>query len=602
MAQRASIAILIPTKNEEINLPYALASVCDWAEQVFVLDSGSTDRTREVAERYGACFVFHAWEGYARQKNWALDNLPITTRWVFILDADELITPALRDELIDIANADNCPEDAFYVNRHFVFLGKRIRHSGYYPSWNIRFFRRGKARYEQREVHEHMIAEGKVGYLRAEMEHNDRRGLGHFIAKHNHYSTLEARELYRVKQNLAAGRMNFGFWAGPIERRRWVKHKLWPRIPARWLVRWFYMYILQLGFLDGMAGFHLAFLIGAYEHDISLKLKELEREHLRGALPDLPIVPPEPPATPTRTAAEAAPQSGATMPVEASPTEPVAAVSPGVSVLILTYNEEINLPDCLRSVAWSDDIVVFDSFSTDRTVEIARAYGCRVYQRHFDNERNQRTASIAVPFKHPWVYNPDADEITPPALRDEILAVTSDPGRAEVAYRVRFRLMFMGRWIKHSSLYPTWVVRLFRPEKLRFEREINLRYVLDGPEGRLRGYFEHHSFRKGLHAWYEKHNVYSTFEAREAMKVLGARRLNWGWLFGNATQRRALLKDLSFRLPYRASLIYFYLMFIRGGVLDGPSGWIYCRMRAQYEYMISTKVKELRLAQKGLTT
>lgn len=274
-----------------------------------------------------------------------------------------------------------------------------------------------------------------------------------------------------------------------------------------------------------------------------------------------------------------------------------------VSVLILTLNEEANLPRCLESVKWSDDIVVFDSFSTDRTVEIAQAAGARVVQRQFDGERNQRTASLQIDFKHPWVYNPDADEITPPELRDEILRVTADPGWPEVAYRMRFRLMFMGRWIKHSSFYPTWVVRLFRPEKLRFERDINLRYIAEGPEGRLDSHFEHHSFRKGLSAWYLKHNIYSDLEAQEARKALAAGKADWAGLVSvDAARRRAALKDLSFRIPCRASLIYLYLMFIRGGVLDGPAGWMYCRMRAQYEYMIQAKLKEIQHREAGGST
>src|SRR5258706_971838 len=184
MAQRAPIAIIIPTKNEEVNLPFALASVADWAEQVFVLDSGSTDRTEQIANQHGAQFVYHPWEGYARQKNWGLDNLPITTPWIFILDADEVITPQLRDELTRIATANNCHEAGVYVNRYLIFLGKKIKHCGYYPSWNVRFFRRGKARYEERQGHEHMIVNGRAGYLkRGGMEQHDRGGHEHFIAK-----------------------------------------------------------------------------------------------------------------------------------------------------------------------------------------------------------------------------------------------------------------------------------------------------------------------------------------------------------------------------------------------------------------------------------
>ena len=278
-----SIAVMIPTKDEEANLPFALQSVSGWAKEVFVLDSGSTDATKEIAQRMGATFVHHDWEGYAAQKNWGLDHLPITQPWVFILDADEVVTPELRDELLRVAQADRADENGFYVNRFFIFLGKRIRHCGYYPSWNLRFFRRGKARYEVRAVHEHMIVDGKVGYLRHEMEHNDRRGLEFYIAKHNHYSTLEARELFRIEQEHAHGTMKYSPFGGPIERRRWVKHVIWPRLPAKWFFRWLYMYVLKLGVLDGVVGFHFCLFLASYEHQITLKLAELRREARAGS-------------------------------------------------------------------------------------------------------------------------------------------------------------------------------------------------------------------------------------------------------------------------------------------------------------------------------
>jgi glycosyltransferase involved in cell wall biosynthesis len=274
MTIKAPIAIVYTTRDEEINLPYALASVRDWAQQIFVLDSGSTDRTRQVAEEGGAAFVFHEWMGYARQKNWAIDNLPIETPWIFILDADEAITPKLRDEMIQIATEDKCPENGFYVNRFFVFLDKRIRHCGYYPSWNIRFFRRGKAHYEDRAVHEHMFVDGTVGYLKHDMEHNDRRGLHYYITKHNQYSTLEAREMAKIilgHQHGEAPR----FWSGPTGRRRWIKRYVWPKIPLRWLARFFYMYVLKLGVLDGVVGFNFCLFMAAYEHQVGLKLKEI---------------------------------------------------------------------------------------------------------------------------------------------------------------------------------------------------------------------------------------------------------------------------------------------------------------------------------------
>jgi glycosyltransferase involved in cell wall biosynthesis len=266
-----------------------------------------------------------------------------------------------------------------------------------------------------------------------------------------------------------------------------------------------------------------------------------------------------------------------------------------VSVLILTRDEEISLPGCLQSVRWSNDIIVLDSFSNDRTVQIARAAGARVVQRIFDNEREQRTAALRLPFKNPWVYNPDADEITPPELRDEILRIVSNSSHPQIAYRVRFKTMFCGRWIKHSSLYPTWVVRLYRPEHISFERSINLQYLVQGPEGRLQNHFEHHAFDKGISAWLEKHNHYSSLEAIESLRSLALR--PW-WprdlLSRSPVLHRRALKELSVRLPFRPLLRFLYMYFFRLGFLDGAPGLDYCLLLAMYEQMIVLKMVELR--------
>jgi glycosyltransferase involved in cell wall biosynthesis len=265
-----------------------------------------------------------------------------------------------------------------------------------------------------------------------------------------------------------------------------------------------------------------------------------------------------------------------------------------ISVLIPTWNEEKNLSRCLESVSWSDDVVVFDSFSTDRTVEIARQAGARVIERRFDNEAAHRVASLRVPFKHPWVYNPDADEVATVELRDEMLAATADASRAEVAYAVRRKDMFMGRWLRHCSLYPTWFTRLFRPEAIGFERSVNLRYTVDGPQGRLRGHMIHYSFEKGLDAWFEKHNRYSSAEAFELLAVLRGDHASFRGLGSrDPVARRRALKDLSFRLPFRPELRFFYMYFVRLGFLDGVPGFTYCRLLSIYEYLIALKAKEI---------
>lgn len=280
MGDRSNIAILIPAFNEEVNLPYSLGSVREWADAVHVIDSESTDRTREIAVDLGAHVTVQPWLGYARQKNWALDTINLEADWIFILDADETILPALRDELLAIARRPvaEVPEAGFYVNRYFIFLGKRIRHCGYYPSWNLRFFRRGRARYEEREVHEHMIVDGTSGYLKGHMEHHDRRGLDVYMAKHNRYSTLEAREIVRSMKQADEGTLDASLFGDPVQRRRWIKHRVYPRLPAKWLFRFLFMYVFRLGILDGLTGLRFCLFISAYELLIALKIVELSQQ------------------------------------------------------------------------------------------------------------------------------------------------------------------------------------------------------------------------------------------------------------------------------------------------------------------------------------
>jgi glycosyltransferase involved in cell wall biosynthesis len=273
----SNIEVLIPTLNEEINLPHTLRSV-GWADAVHIVDAESTDRTREIAAEFGASAVVHPWPGYARQKNWALDNIDFKSDWILILDADEAVLPELRDEMLKIAAkpVDQIEQDGFYVNRYFIFLGKRIRHCGYYPSWNLRFFKQGRARYEVREVHEHMIADGPTGYLKGHLEHHDRRGLEAYMAKHNHYSTLEAQEIVREMAG-GGGTIDAKLFGGPLQRRRWIKRHIYPKLPAKWLFRFLFMYVARLGFLDGLTGLRFCLFISAYELLISLKIIELLR-------------------------------------------------------------------------------------------------------------------------------------------------------------------------------------------------------------------------------------------------------------------------------------------------------------------------------------
>ena len=265
-----------------------------------------------------------------------------------------------------------------------------------------------------------------------------------------------------------------------------------------------------------------------------------------------------------------------------------------VSILILTLNEESNLPECLRSVAWSDDVVVLDSFSSDRTVEIAREHGARVIQRRFDNwAAHQNWALEQIPFKHAWVFYLDADERMTDELKEELMAIANETTRREVAFYCGRRNMFMDRWIRRA-MPPGMIMRFFRPSHVWFERLVNPVPVIDGPHGYLKGMLVHYNFSKGVTEWIEKHNRYSAFEAMEGMKLLRHAAGPQPTVFSSdpALRRRAL-KNLSFRLPCRPLLKFLYMYGWKGGWLDGQAGFAYCVLQAFYEYMIVLKMREL---------
>jgi glycosyltransferase involved in cell wall biosynthesis len=267
-----------------------------------------------------------------------------------------------------------------------------------------------------------------------------------------------------------------------------------------------------------------------------------------------------------------------------------------VSILILTRNEETNIHACLAQFSFSNDVVVLDSFSTDRTMEIAKRFpNVRVIQRHFDTEYKQRNYGLHdIEYKHPWVYICDADERVPTDLVQEISARVADSPPDTVAYRLRYKNMFLGKWIKHASSYPVWVIRLVRPAKVTYEvRETNVHPIAEGTVGELKHHFIHFSFNAGLNRWFEKHNFYSTREALEGVKVRKEGIPSPGLLMNKDPMlRRRALKNLSYFLIGRSVWRFLHGYIVRGGFLDRTAGFHYCMMISTYEYWIELKMRE----------
>ncbi len=272
-----------------------------------------------------------------------------------------------------------------------------------------------------------------------------------------------------------------------------------------------------------------------------------------------------------------------------------------ISVLIFTKNEQQDLPGCLASVAWSDDVHVLDSFSTDRTVELARDAGALVTQRPFDNwAAHQNFAARELPFKHPWVLHLDADERVPTPLAEELRRL--DAGDPRAAFRIRRRdFFFDGAWLRYVQVTP-WYVRVFRPGKIRYERLVHQVAVVDGETGELTEPFDHYPFSKGIGFWLERHVRYAAVEAKMLVEK-NAERGSWKTaLFGaDFHQRRVHQKRLFYQMPCRPLVKFLYLLVWRRAFLDGRAGLAYALLLAIYEYFIVLQTRELELAATGKT-
>jgi glycosyltransferase involved in cell wall biosynthesis len=278
---RAPLSVLIPTRNERANIRACVESA-RFAEEIVVVDSGSTDGTADEARAAGATVIDFRWDGaYPKKKNWALANVPWSHEWVFVLDADERVPPALAEELGRAVSTGGA--DGYYVNRRFWFMGGWLRHCGYHPSWNLRLFRHRLGRYEQpeggadtrsgdNEVHEHLVLDGRAGTLRRELDHYAYRDIDAWVEKHNRYSNWEAL----LPAQPAERRGRSAPPGAALARKRRLK-AFASRLPFRPSLRFAYHYVLRAGFLDGYRGYVFCRLMGFYEFLSVAKAAERRR-------------------------------------------------------------------------------------------------------------------------------------------------------------------------------------------------------------------------------------------------------------------------------------------------------------------------------------
>lgn len=274
------VTAVLPVLNEGKNLPQALKSL-SWASEIIVVDSGSTDNTVAIAEAHGAKVVqFQYQRGGPKKKAWSLRSLPFSNEWALYLDADERIPHELRTEIGRVVSS--AAHDGYYVAREFIFRGRELRSNR--PDWNLRLFRHKLASIEDlglhhlegtgdNEIHEHFVLDGTTGFLKYALLHDDYRGIGPWLERHNRYATWEAHLYQRLRSEPLS--LTPSALRDPTSRNRMMR-RVWVRLPGRPLLRFLVWYLGKRAVLDGWMGFQYAFLMAWYEFVISVKVRELE--------------------------------------------------------------------------------------------------------------------------------------------------------------------------------------------------------------------------------------------------------------------------------------------------------------------------------------
>lgn len=283
----ADLAVLILTHNEEKNIGKCLRSVLPLTRKICIVDSGSTDRTVEIARGLGAEVATHPWITYADQFNWGLDHLPFTAGWVMRLDADEELMPDLIDALQTFLADPPAGVNGVYIRRRVYFLDRWIRYGGYYPTWLLRVFRNGVGRCEALWMDEHIVvSQGTTVRMQHDIIDYNNKDLTFWTDKHNKYANRELLDLLAKETPDPAGRqLAPSVLESQVQSRRWMKHNVYGQAPLFWRAFFYflYRYIARLGFLDGKEGLIFHFLQGFwYRFLVDAKLFE-HRRHQRVA-------------------------------------------------------------------------------------------------------------------------------------------------------------------------------------------------------------------------------------------------------------------------------------------------------------------------------
>lgn len=274
------LSVIVLTLNEENNLPNLISSFEDSKPTIYVVDSGSTDLTKEIALSSGCKLLEHKFEGYAKQRNWSFDNIDIQTPWTLCLDADERLTPELLKEITSIVYSDDASFDGFMLRKRTYFFGKWIKHGGQYPAYHLRLFKTGKGRCEDRLYDQHFVVDGNITKTKNDYIDIITSSIDEWTNRHNKWATLEAEEILK-KKNSPDNQVKAKLFGTKIERKRFLRTKVYQKFPIfyRPFLLFIYDYIFRFGFLDGKQGlmffvlqrFWFRFLTDSKIYEVELK-------------------------------------------------------------------------------------------------------------------------------------------------------------------------------------------------------------------------------------------------------------------------------------------------------------------------------------------
>jgi glycosyltransferase involved in cell wall biosynthesis len=612
------LSIIILTKNEELHIGRAMQSLAGLDCQVFVVDSGSTDRTVEIAESLGATTAFNPWINYASQFAWGMASLPERTPWVMRLDADEILEPGLAREIQETLPRLSPRVTGVNIRRKQIFMGRWIRFGGRFPVTLLRIWRDGAAAIESRWMDEHMLlAQGEAITLRHCICDFNLKDLSYFIEKHNGYADREAIDML-AHQRFAGGILDFQVLmpAGQPGRKRRIKSLYWALPmgvgPFLYIL---YRYFVRLGFLDGNAGLIYHFLQGFWYR----MLVDVKVDRFRYSMSRLP-----PGEAQLQWLAR---ETGLNLGFNGShgPSADDAGLLPSaapdvkprletgapldITLIVLTLNEEKHLPRLFQSIdGLFARIIVVDSYSTDRTIEIAKAFGADVYQHPFLNHADQFAWGMTQSITTEWTMKLDADEVLEPGFADEFRRRSETFGPQVTGIELWWKVVFWKRRIRFGGRSPAYLLRVWKTRSGSMEQRWMDEHIILQTGHSVR-------FANGFMDWnlnntsffISKHNGYATREAVDFLLTdigFQGRRSHYA-MSGQALFKRKMKQNIYYRLhPLISPFIYFlYRYFLRAGFRDGREGLVYHLFQGfWYRFLVGAKIVEFRKAMAGATT